>query len=152
LIGCWWRLPIWVELSTGVVCFPGIWLAKRTADPLRSSPTYCTSIDAVSMKLGGAFWGLIDISHPMGVIPENYSFSGTAVDNSSLNVYALISTHRPKIRIVTIDGSKRAFLQDIQGIFSKIREWGHFRGPNLHFSPKQLPNGISSENAVLNKF
>jgi hypothetical protein len=38
---------------------------KPTADPERSSPTYYTSIDAVSAK-DVPFGGLIDTSHPIG--------------------------------------------------------------------------------------
>ena len=45
--------------------FPGDLLGKRTADPERSSPTYYTSIDAVSAK-DVPFGGFIDMSHPIG--------------------------------------------------------------------------------------
>ena len=56
--------------------FSGDLLGKRTADPERSSPTYYTSIDAVSAK-DVPFGGLIDTSHPMGELsPKNPSFLG----------------------------------------------------------------------------
>jgi hypothetical protein len=45
--------------------FSGDLLSKCTADPERSSPTYYTSIDAVSAK-NVPFEGLIDMSHPIG--------------------------------------------------------------------------------------
>ena len=56
--------------------FSGDFSGKRTADPERSSPTYYTSIDAVSAK-DVPFGGLIDTSHPMGELsPKNPSFWG----------------------------------------------------------------------------
>jgi hypothetical protein len=56
--------------------FSGDLLGKRTADPERSSPTYFTSIDAVSAK-DVPLRGLIDMSQPIGeVSPQNPSFSG----------------------------------------------------------------------------
>jgi hypothetical protein len=48
---------------------------KRTADNERSSPTYYTSIDAVSTK-EVPFGGPIDKSHPMGSYPQNPSIWG----------------------------------------------------------------------------
>jgi hypothetical protein len=45
--------------------FSGDFSGKPTADPERSSPTYYTSIDAVSAK-DVPFEDLIDASHPMG--------------------------------------------------------------------------------------
>jgi hypothetical protein len=52
MIGQWSRLLIWVEFLTGGVFyfFPDDFSGKRTADPERLSPTYYTSIDAVSAK------------------------------------------------------------------------------------------------------
>jgi hypothetical protein len=56
--------------------FSGDLLGKPTADPERSSPTYYTSIDAVSAK-DVPFGGLIDTSHPIGELsPKNPSFWG----------------------------------------------------------------------------
>jgi hypothetical protein len=55
--------------------FSGDLLGKRTADPECSSPTYYTSIDAISAK-DVPFGGLIDTSHPMGSYPQNPSFWG----------------------------------------------------------------------------
>ena len=56
--------------------FSGDLLGKRTADPERSSPTYYTSVDAVSAK-DVPFGGLIDMSQPIGELsPQNPSFSG----------------------------------------------------------------------------
>jgi hypothetical protein len=45
--------------------FSGDLLGNRTADPEHSSPTYYTSIDAISAKYV-PFGGLIDLSHPIG--------------------------------------------------------------------------------------
>jgi hypothetical protein len=45
--------------------FSGDFSGKRTADPERSSPTYYTSMDAVSAK-DVPFGGLVDTSQPMG--------------------------------------------------------------------------------------
>jgi hypothetical protein len=56
--------------------FSGDLLGKRTADPDRSSPTYYTSIDAVSAK-DVPFGGLIVMPQPIGELsPQNPSFSG----------------------------------------------------------------------------
>ena len=56
--------------------FSGDFSGKRTADPERSSPTYYTSIDAVSAK-DVPFGGLIDTFYPMGELsPKNSSFWG----------------------------------------------------------------------------
>jgi hypothetical protein len=56
--------------------FSGDLLGKPTADPERSTPTYYTSIDAVSAK-DVPFGGLIDMSHPIGELsPKNPSFKG----------------------------------------------------------------------------
>jgi len=58
------------------VFFSGDLLGKRTAESERSSPTYYTSIDAVSAK-DVPFGGLIDMSQPIGELsPQNPSFSG----------------------------------------------------------------------------
>jgi hypothetical protein len=54
--------------------FSGDLLGKPIADPERSTPTYFTSIDAVSAK-DVPFGGLIDMSHPIGELsPTNPSF------------------------------------------------------------------------------
>jgi hypothetical protein len=50
------------------------WIGKRTADPERSNPTYCTLIDAVLAK-DESLSGLSDAPHPIGMLPENPSFS-----------------------------------------------------------------------------
>jgi hypothetical protein len=55
--------------------FSGDFSGKRTADPERSSPTYYTSIDAVSAK-DVPFWGLTDMSHPMGSYPPKIPHFG----------------------------------------------------------------------------
>jgi hypothetical protein len=65
---------------------------KRPADPERLSPTYYTSIDAVSAR-DVPFAGLIDISHPMGSYPEKPFVLGSSMGIPSLNVYGRISAH-----------------------------------------------------------
>jgi hypothetical protein len=56
--------------------FFGDFSGERTADPKRSSPTYYTSIAAVSAK-EVPFGGLIDTSHTMQELsPKNLSFWG----------------------------------------------------------------------------
>jgi hypothetical protein len=63
--------------------FSGDLLGKRTADPERSSPTYYTSIDAVSAN-DVLFWGLIDTSHPMGSYPRKTPQVGVVNADSQL--------------------------------------------------------------------
>jgi hypothetical protein len=65
-------------------------LCKHTADPEHSSPTYYTSIDAVSAKhvpLGVSSIHLI----PWGSYTQKPLIFGTAMEISSLNVYGHIS-------------------------------------------------------------
>jgi hypothetical protein len=87
--------------------FSGDFSGKPTADPERSSPTYYTSIDAVSAK-DEPFGGLI----PRGVIPQKPLILGTSIGISSLNVYRRISAQEK--RIMTLDSSKCASRQDTQ--------------------------------------
>jgi hypothetical protein len=70
------RLPIWVTLSTGGV-FSGVLIGKCTADPECSSPTYYTSIDAVSVKINVPLEGLDQryISPHLEVIPKTPHFT-----------------------------------------------------------------------------
>jgi hypothetical protein len=68
-----------VKFSTGGD-FSGVSSGKRTADPERSSPTYYTSIDAVSAK-DVTLAGLIDTYHSIGELsPKNPSFWDVSED------------------------------------------------------------------------
>jgi hypothetical protein len=95
--------------------FSGDFSGKRTADTERSSPSYYTSIDAVTAK-DVPFGGLIDMSH----------FMGTSMGISGLNVYGGISAQEK--RITTLDGLKCPSQQDTQCAIVKAKGWGHCRG------------------------
>jgi hypothetical protein len=63
--------------------FSGAFSGKRTADPERSSPTYYTSIDAVSAK-DVPFGGFIDTSYPMGELSPKTPRFGAVNGQSQL--------------------------------------------------------------------
>ena len=138
-----------MKYTVGGVFFSGDFSGKRTADPERSSPTYYTSINAVSAKdvpLGVSSIHLI----PWGVIPHKPLIFGTSMGISSLNVYGRISAQ--KKRIIMLYGSKCASWQGTHCAIIKIRGWGHFRGQIDTFLQQQHPMGISSQNTLLNNF
>jgi hypothetical protein len=107
------------------VFLSGDFLGKSTADSDRSSPTYYTSIDAVSAK-DVPFGGLIETSHPLGSYPRKPLILGPSMGIPSLNVSGHISAQEK--RITTLDNSKCASRQDTQCAVLKTERWGHCRG------------------------
>jgi hypothetical protein len=72
--------------------FSGDFSGKHTADPERSSPSYYTSIDAVSAK-EVPFGGLIDMSHPMEELsPKTPHFGAVNGDSHLIRLRAYLST------------------------------------------------------------
>jgi hypothetical protein len=70
----------------------GDFSGKRTADPERWSPTYYTSIDAVSAK-DVPFGGLINTSHPIGELsPKNPHFGDVKGDFQLKRLRAYLDT------------------------------------------------------------
>jgi hypothetical protein len=96
--------------------FSGVLFGKRTANPERSSPTYDTSIDAVSAKDVPLVVSSINL-----ISRASYSKTPRLRDKriSGLNVYARISAHKKHIE--TFDGSKWASQQDTQCVIVKGR-------------------------------
>ena len=73
-------------------------------------------------------WGLIDTSHPVGSYSQKPLIFGTSMGIYSLNVYALISAQKKRIR--TLDSPKCATRQDTQCAIRK-RWIGSFQRSNL---------------------
>jgi hypothetical protein len=82
-----------VQLSVGgVIFFSGGFSGKPTSDPERSSPTYYTSIDAVSAK-DVPSGGLINTSHPTGELsPKTPHFGAVNGDFQLKRLRAYLDT------------------------------------------------------------